>query len=132
VGVSKLGGIFVHKPGGPHRGEKSTADIRGVALHGPLSADQEAETQELAQAIPFAYLRRVLPALFGFGQGPGAEALAEWLPDVWWRRQQAGAVAGGPMATSPSVGPVITEGLPARKRPVASQPFSLTVGRAGA
>src|SRR5262245_58830672 len=56
---------------------------------------------------PFAYLRQVLPALFGFGQSPGAEALAEWLPDVWCKRQQAVAAAGSP-ATAPSVEPALT------------------------
>src|SRR5262245_50889300 len=61
---------------------------------------------------PFAYLRQVLPALFGFGQSPGAEALAEWLPDVWWRRQQAVATAGSPLATAPSGEPALTEGFP--------------------
>lgn len=35
---------------------------------------------------PFAYLREALPAWFGLGESPSAEALAEWLPDGWQKR----------------------------------------------
>jgi hypothetical protein len=35
---------------------------------------------------PFAYLRDVLPALFGLGESPGDSALADLLPDGWRRR----------------------------------------------
>ncbi len=39
---------------------------------------------------PFAYLRELLPALYALGNDPPEEALAEWLPDVWQKRQQVG------------------------------------------
>lgn len=45
---------------------------------------------------PFAYLHWVLPALFGLGEGPGDNALADLLPDVWQERQFGGI---GPGAT---------------------------------
>jgi transposase len=57
---------------------------------------------------PFVYLREALPALFGFGESPGAEALAAWLPDVWQKRQQAVAAAGSPTAAAASAGPALT------------------------
>ena len=38
---------------------------------------------------PFAYLRETLPALFTLGDSPREEALGDWLPDAWWKRQQA-------------------------------------------
>jgi hypothetical protein len=37
---------------------------------------------------PFAYLRAVLPALFGLAQRPSEEELACWLPDDWRQRQR--------------------------------------------
>ncbi len=40
---------------------------------------------------PFAYLRDVLPALFGLGESPGGSALADMLPDVWQQRQLGGS-----------------------------------------
>jgi transposase len=40
---------------------------------------------------PFAYLRDVLPALFGLGERPGEGELARWLPDVWQGRQPDGS-----------------------------------------
>src|SRR5262249_13954911 len=52
--------------------------------------------------------RQVPPAPFGFGQGPGAAALADWLPDDWWKRRQAVAAAGSPPATAPPVEPALT------------------------
>jgi len=48
---------------------------------------------------PFAYLRDVLPALFGLGESPGDSALADLLPDVWQRRWPAGAEARAPEST---------------------------------
>jgi transposase len=36
---------------------------------------------------PFAYLREALPALFALEDRWGEVALAEWLPDVWQKRQ---------------------------------------------
>jgi transposase len=51
---------------------------------------------------PFAYLRDVLPALFSLGETPSQEALAEWLPDVWQKRQQrAGPEAAGETPAEP-------------------------------
>jgi transposase len=40
---------------------------------------------------PFAYLREALPGLFALGEGAGAAALADWLPDAWQKRQARGA-----------------------------------------
>jgi hypothetical protein len=57
---------------------------------------------------PFAYLRQVLPALFSFEGSPGAEALVEWRPDVWQKRQQVVAAAGRSLATAPSAEPALT------------------------
>jgi transposase len=41
---------------------------------------------------PFAYLRELLPALHALGDSPHAEALGDWLPDAWQRRQQSSGV----------------------------------------
>src|SRR5262249_24937348 len=60
---------------------------------------------------PFASLRQVLPALFGFEGSPGAEALAEGLPDIWQKRRQAVAAAGSPRAPAPSAEPALTQCL---------------------
>jgi hypothetical protein len=60
VGVSKLGGIFVHKSREGRFAEKSTADIRGKAMTGPLSAEQEAQAQALAEAIAVAAKQELL------------------------------------------------------------------------
>jgi len=54
---------------------------------------------------PFAYLREALPALFGLGESPGESALADWLPDVWQRRQPGGAEARAPEPTCEVVSP---------------------------
>jgi hypothetical protein len=51
VGVSKVGGIFVHKSGKTRLGEKSTTRIREKAMQEALTAAQEAEVKELAEAI---------------------------------------------------------------------------------
>jgi hypothetical protein len=40
---------------------------------------------------PFAYLRELLPALYALGDSPHEEALVDWLPDAWQKRQQASA-----------------------------------------
>src|SRR5262249_1055892 len=50
-GVSKPGGIFVHKSGKSRFGEKSTTRIRERAMQEALTAAQEAEVKELAEAI---------------------------------------------------------------------------------
>ena len=42
---------------------------------------------------PFSYLREALPALVGLGDKTPEEALADWLPDAWQQRQQAGALS---------------------------------------
>jgi len=54
---------------------------------------------------PFAYLREALSALFGLGESPGESALADWLPDVWQRRQPGGAEARAPEPTCEVVSP---------------------------
>ena len=54
---------------------------------------------------PFAYLRDVLPALFGFGENSGDSALADVLPDVWQRRQPTGAEARAPQSTGETASP---------------------------
>jgi hypothetical protein len=51
VGVSKLGGKFVHKSGRIRFGAKSTQASQGVAMKKPLTDVQEAEAQQLAEAI---------------------------------------------------------------------------------
>jgi len=51
VGVSKLGGIFVHKSPEERFAGKSTPYIREATMKESLSAAQEAEAQKLAQAI---------------------------------------------------------------------------------
>jgi hypothetical protein len=51
VGVSKVGGIFVHKSGDRRIFEKSTSQLREKAMKQALSAEQEAQAQELAAAI---------------------------------------------------------------------------------
>jgi transposase len=43
---------------------------------------------------PFAYLREALPALFRLGDSAADEAMADWLPDVWQRRQHGGGEPG--------------------------------------
>jgi hypothetical protein len=47
---------------------------------------------------PFAYLREVLPGLFGLGARPGAEVLAYWLPDAWKERRCRAETASPPPA----------------------------------
>ena len=54
---------------------------------------------------PFVYLRDVLPALFGLGESPVDSALEDWLPDVWQRRQLAGAEARAPEPTCEAASP---------------------------
>jgi hypothetical protein len=44
---------------------------------------------------PSAYPRELLPALHALGDSPHEEALADWLPDAWQKRQQ---VNGPPAA----------------------------------
>jgi hypothetical protein len=46
---------------------------------------------------PFAYLRELLPALFGLGPKPSPEQLLDWLPDRWLlsRAQPAQPAASG-------------------------------------
>jgi len=51
VGVSKVGGIFVHKLGRGRSGEKSTPAIRESAMQEARSVEQEAQARELAAAI---------------------------------------------------------------------------------
>jgi hypothetical protein len=51
VGVSKVGGIFVHKTAEARFGKKSTISLRENTMKESLSAAQEAEAQQLAQAI---------------------------------------------------------------------------------
>jgi transposase len=38
---------------------------------------------------PFAYLCDLLPALYALGDSPHEEALGDWVPDAWQKRQQA-------------------------------------------
>ena len=38
---------------------------------------------------PFAYLRDLLPALYALGDSSHEEALGDWVPDAWQKRQQA-------------------------------------------
>ena len=54
---------------------------------------------------PFAYLREALPALFGLGESPGDSVLADLLPNVWQRRQPAGAGARAPGSTCGAASP---------------------------
>jgi len=54
VGVSKVGGIFVHKSAEGLFDQKCTALIRGTTMKESLSAAQEEEAQKLAQAIAHA------------------------------------------------------------------------------
>src|SRR5262249_11023822 len=51
VGVSQVGGKFVHKSLEGRFHEKSTSDIRDSAMKQALSDEQEAQARELAQAI---------------------------------------------------------------------------------
>jgi hypothetical protein len=51
VGVSQVGGIFVHKRAEEPFAEKSTHRIRENTMKEALPAAQEAQAQELAQAI---------------------------------------------------------------------------------
>ena len=51
VGVSKVGGIFVHKSLKEHFAEKSTPSIREKTMKEALTAAQEEEAQKLAQTI---------------------------------------------------------------------------------
>jgi hypothetical protein len=51
VGVSTVGGIFVHKSIGKRFSEKSTFHIRETAMKESLSAAQEVQAHKLAQAI---------------------------------------------------------------------------------
>jgi hypothetical protein len=51
VGVSKVGGIFVHKSLAKRFAEKSTPSIRETTMKESLSDTQEAQAQKLAQAI---------------------------------------------------------------------------------
>jgi hypothetical protein len=54
VGVSKLGGIFVHKSRTGLFPEKRTAVIRETTMQEVLTAAQEAEARQLAEAITAA------------------------------------------------------------------------------
>jgi predicted transcriptional regulator len=51
VGVSKVGGIFVHKSDEGRFDQKSTTLIRETTMKESLSSAQEAQAQKLAQAI---------------------------------------------------------------------------------
>jgi hypothetical protein len=51
VGVSQVGGIFVHKRVVWNCGEKCTDLLRDVAMQKALSAEQEAQAQELAREL---------------------------------------------------------------------------------
>jgi hypothetical protein len=51
VGVSTVGGIFVHKSVKKRFVEKSTSSIRETTMKESLSDAQEAQAQKLAQAI---------------------------------------------------------------------------------
>jgi hypothetical protein len=51
VGVSTVGGIFVHKSVAKRFAEKSTFHIRETTMKESLSDAQEAQAQKLAQAI---------------------------------------------------------------------------------
>jgi hypothetical protein len=73
VGVSKLGGIFVHKSGRSRFDEKFTPVIREKAMQEALTAAQEAEANELAQAIGEAATAEFLQlarTLVGSGASP--------------------------------------------------------------
>jgi parvulin-like peptidyl-prolyl isomerase len=73
VGVSKVGGIFVHKSRRGRFDEKSTKLIREKAMQEALSAAQEAEVKELAEAIAQAASAEFLQlarALVGSGSSP--------------------------------------------------------------
>lgn len=54
VGVSKVGGFFVHKSLPKRFAEKSTLHIRETTMKESLSDTQEAQAQKLAQAIAHA------------------------------------------------------------------------------
>lgn len=54
VSVSKVGGIFVHKSEEGRFDQKSTTRIREATMKESLSAAQEEEAQQLAQAIAHA------------------------------------------------------------------------------
>ena len=54
VGVSKVGGIFVHKSEEGRLDQKSTTLIREMTMKDSLSAAQEVEAQQLAQTIAHA------------------------------------------------------------------------------
>lgn len=66
---------------------------------------------------PFTYLRNVLPALFGLGDRPGDEALAELLPDVWQKRQPNRAEARAPESTSEAAPPASEGGRVGTEHP---------------
>jgi hypothetical protein len=51
VGVSQVGGIFVHKQGSGRSDEKFTSLSDEAPLRGPLPPDQEARARQLAGAI---------------------------------------------------------------------------------
>jgi hypothetical protein len=73
VGVSKLGGIFVHKSETSRSGEKSTSPIGEAAMQEALNAAQEAEAQQLAEAIAqaaSAEFLRLARTLVGSGPSP--------------------------------------------------------------
>jgi hypothetical protein len=77
VGVSKLGGIFVHKFETSRYGEKSTSSLREPAMQEALHAAQEAEVQQLAEAIAQAASAEFLQlarTLVGSGASPFGEA----------------------------------------------------------
>src|SRR5579884_2082327 len=60
VGVSKVGGIFVHKSWKKRFAEKSTSSIRETTMKESLSDAQEAQAQKLAQAIAQASYDAIL------------------------------------------------------------------------
>lgn len=73
MGVSKLGGIFVHKWGRRRFDEKSTVLIREKAMQEVLTATQEAEVKELAEAIAevaSAEFMQLARTLVGSGSSP--------------------------------------------------------------
>ena len=60
MGVSPVGGIFVHQSATGRFGEQSTSVIRERARTGPRSAEQQAQARELAQAITAASEQELL------------------------------------------------------------------------
>src|SRR5262249_34863331 len=75
----------------PGRGGSGELEFCGSAEGGRTAAAlySVVATCKHLRIDPFAHLCDLLPALYALGDSPHEEALGDWVPDAWQKRQQA-------------------------------------------